>query len=184
MKRFWLPLGILGMWLLLFVDVSIALASAGLLCAGAGAWLLRRIFSDTKWTAAATPDDPGALPAVAPPARRLRGHAARLAFLVLFIPVFLGKVVASGWSIAKLALMPSMDFWPGIVKIKGDLPTLNHTTLLAYLITLTPGTFTLDYDEQGDNLYVHWIDVTGYGEDDMDERAISGLRRWAGRLMG
>lgn len=53
---------------------------------------------------------------------------------------------------------------------------MSGTALFANLLTLTPGTLTIDYDEDDDALYVHWIDVTGYGEADFDRRVTSGLR--------
>ncbi|OYT26798.1 MAG: cation:proton antiporter [Candidatus Altiarchaeales archaeon ex4484_96] len=47
---------------------------------------------------------------------------------------------------------------PGIVKIKPDLETDLGITLLANSITLTPGTLSVDLDEEN-NLFIHWINV-------------------------
>ncbi|MFN2351270.1 MAG: Na+/H+ antiporter subunit E [Kiritimatiellia bacterium] len=174
MKRFRVSLFILLAWLLLSWDISTPSVVLGMVVGGMGAVLLWRVFASDQCTMLVKPH---------------AGFAAsklllRLWYLLLFIPVFIGKVLASGAHIARLALAPSMDFWPGIVRIRGGLPSLDHTTLLAGLITLTPGTLTIDYDEQGDDLYVHWIDVTAYGDIEMDDKVISGLRRWVGRLLG
>ncbi len=174
-KRWWLPSSIVGVWLLLFVDVSLTILATGLLCAALGTLWMRRVFARAPWLPAAVPTADGERPI---------GPFRRLLFLALFIPVFLVKILSAGANIAHLALAPSMDFWPGIVKIKGKLPSLDHTALLAYLVTLTPGTLSLDYDEEGDDLYVHWIDVAGYGDADMDDRVTTGLRTWVRRLLG
>jgi len=48
---------------------------------------------------------------------------------------------------------------PGIVKISPNLKTDLGITMLANSITLTPGTLSVDIDEDTNELYVHWINV-------------------------
>ena len=48
---------------------------------------------------------------------------------------------------------------PGIVKISPGLKTDLGITMLANSITLTPGTLTVDIDEDKNDLYIHWINV-------------------------
>ena len=48
---------------------------------------------------------------------------------------------------------------PGIVKINPDLKTDLGITMLANSITLTPGTLSVDIDEDTNELYIHWINV-------------------------
>ncbi len=48
---------------------------------------------------------------------------------------------------------------PGIVKIDPGLRTSFGLTFLANSITLTPGTLSVDVDEERNYLYVHWIRV-------------------------
>ena len=48
---------------------------------------------------------------------------------------------------------------PGIVKISPDLKTDLGITMLANSITLTPGTLSVDIDEDRNDLYIHWINV-------------------------
>lgn len=48
---------------------------------------------------------------------------------------------------------------PGIVKISPNLKTDLGVTLLANSITLTPGTLSVDIDEDTNDLYIHWINV-------------------------
>jgi multicomponent Na+:H+ antiporter subunit E len=45
------------------------------------------------------------------------------------------------------------------VKISPDLHTDLGITMLANSITLTPGTLSVDIDEDTNDLYVHWINV-------------------------
>lgn len=48
---------------------------------------------------------------------------------------------------------------PGIVKISPRLKNDMSLTILANSITLTPGTLSVDVDEESNDLYVHWINV-------------------------
>lgn len=48
---------------------------------------------------------------------------------------------------------------PGIVKISPGLKTDLGITMLANSITLTPGTLSVDIDEDKNDLYIHWINV-------------------------
>ena len=48
---------------------------------------------------------------------------------------------------------------PGIVKISPDLKTDLGITMLANSITLTPGTLSVDIDEDKNDLYIHWINI-------------------------
>jgi multicomponent Na+:H+ antiporter subunit E len=48
---------------------------------------------------------------------------------------------------------------PGIVKISPNLKTDLGITMLANSITLTPGTLSVDIDEEKNDLYIHWINV-------------------------
>ncbi len=53
--------------------------------------------------------------------------------------------------------MPSLPINPGIVKVKTKLKSKMGRMILANSITLTPGTLTVDVQE--DTFYIHWIDV-------------------------
>jgi multicomponent Na+:H+ antiporter subunit E len=48
---------------------------------------------------------------------------------------------------------------PGIVRISPGLKTDLGLSMLANSITLTPGTLSVDVDEDSNDLYVHWINV-------------------------
>ena len=168
---------VFAVWLTLTADLSLSTIIAGVMVSIGSVYVVRELIRNDRWLGRPEVLQRGAEP------RRTIGRALRLGFnLIGFGFVFLWKVLLSGVNIAFLALKPSLDFWPGIVRVHGGMKTVSGTTFFANILTLTPGTLTIDYDEEGDDLYVHWIDVTGYGEADFDRRVTSGLRDWLRRI--
>ncbi len=74
----------------------------------------------------------------------------------LFGPFFVGMAKAN-LDVAYRVITGKIK--PGIVKISPNLKTDLGITLLANSITLTPGTLSVDIDEEKNDLYVHWINV-------------------------
>jgi len=70
---------------------------------------------------------------------------------------------------------------PGIVKFHPMLRTDKGKTFLADSITLTPGTLTIDIDDEG-YFYVHWIDVASATP--TEEQICGPFAKWARRLFG
>ncbi len=81
----------------------------------------------------------------------------RLAYFLVYIPVFLWDVIKANLDVAYRVLSPKMPIKPGIVEIHTDLKSDIAKLGLANSITLTPGTLTLDIDD--DRLFIHWIYV-------------------------
>ena len=72
---------------------------------------------------------------------------------------------------------------PGIVKFHPKLRTDEGKTFLADSITLTPGTLTVDIDEEG-YFYIHWIGIDGDGKAPTEEQICGPFGKWARRLFG
>jgi multicomponent Na+:H+ antiporter subunit E len=70
---------------------------------------------------------------------------------------------------------------PGIIKFHPKLRTDEGKTFLADSITLTPGTLTVDIDEEG-FFYIHWIDVASITP--TEEQICGPFAKWARRLFG
>ncbi|MBK1721041.1 Na+/H+ antiporter subunit E [Thiocystis violacea] len=85
------------------------------------------------------------------------GRSWRLLPLLAYLPVFLKNLVLSNIDVARRVLSPSLPINPGIVRIRTRLTEPYQRLILANSITLTPGTVTLEMD--GEDMYVHWIDV-------------------------
>lgn len=91
------------------------------------------------------------------PDRRLL-QPVRMLWFLYFLPVFVLHMVRANLDVAYRVLHLNVPIRPGIVKVHTTLTSDIARTLLANAITLTPGTLTLDIDE--DWLYIHWINVT------------------------
>jgi multicomponent Na+:H+ antiporter subunit E len=76
------------------------------------------------------------------------------------IGLFLRELVLSALRVAWLVVQPRPRLHPGIVAYPLTVTTDAQITLLANMITLTPGTLSLDVSDDRRTLYVHAIDVT------------------------
>ena len=85
--------------------------------------------------------------------------------LLTYFPVFLKALVLANIDVASRVLNPRLPINPGIVRVPTKLTIPYQRLILANSITLTPGTITLEMDNQ--DIYIHWIAV----EDADPERA-------------
>jgi multicomponent Na+:H+ antiporter subunit E len=81
----------------------------------------------------------------------------RFFWFLVYIPVFSYHMIVANLDVAYRVINPGLPINPGIVKIKTGLKTNIAKTFLANSITLTPGTMTVDI--QDEYLYIHWINV-------------------------
>ena len=81
----------------------------------------------------------------------------RLYHLLLYTGVFLVELVRANVNMLRYVYAPKIDINPGIVRINTKLRTPVGRLALASSIALTPGSLVIDIE--GDNLFVHWLDV-------------------------
>lgn len=74
-----------------------------------------------------------------------------------YILVFIVALVKSNIDVIFRVLDPKLPIRPGIVRVTTTLKSPLARLILANSITLTPGTFVVDMNE--DVIYVHWIEV-------------------------
>ncbi|WP_182865171.1 Na+/H+ antiporter subunit E [Stieleria mannarensis] len=79
----------------------------------------------------------------------------RLPIAIRFAGFFLWQLVLSNLRVAYDVITPHLYMHPGIVAVPLDAKTDQEITFLANLITLTPGTLSLDVSEDRRTLYVH-----------------------------
>jgi multicomponent Na+:H+ antiporter subunit E len=80
---------------------------------------------------------------------------------IKFVVIFLWEVVLANITIVRTVLSPKLDVTPAIVALPLDIKTEAEITLLANMITLTPGTLSLDVSDDRSVIYVHAV----HGED-------------------
>ncbi|MBP1968741.1 multicomponent Na+:H+ antiporter subunit E [Virgibacillus natechei] len=73
--------------------------------------------------------------------------------------LFIYKLLAANLDMIKIVLSLKLDIKPGIVAVPTKLETEWELTLLASLISLTPGTLSMDFSDDNKIIYIHAIDV-------------------------
>ncbi|MGM4980324.1 Na+/H+ antiporter subunit E [Rhizobium sp. SG741] len=85
------------------------------------------------------------------------GRVRRILALLL---LFLCELAKSAWAVAMAVMSPKMDVKPGIFAFPLRVDRDFEITLLANLITLTPGTLSVDVSDDRKILYVHALDCS------------------------
>lgn len=78
--------------------------------------------------------------------------------LLRYLYYFFIALVKANFDLARRVLSPSLPINPAVVEIKTSLKSDLAKLLLANSITLTPGTLTIDVQQQ--RLLVHWVDAS------------------------
>ena len=78
--------------------------------------------------------------------------------LRLFL-IFIRELVVANIQVLILVLDPKMNINPGIIYLSTDLKTPMEVVLLANMITLTPGTLTMEIDPDNKGLYIHALKI-------------------------
>ncbi|MFB6069276.1 MAG: Na+/H+ antiporter subunit E [Halobacterium sp.] len=93
-------------------------------------------------------------------------------YTALYVAAFLWELVTANVDVAKRVLAPSMPIEPRVIEVPLRVETPFAITTIANSITLTPGTLTMDYDDDTNTLYVHAIE----GRD--RDSVVAPIRRW------
>lgn len=84
-----------------------------------------------------------------------RSYFTKIPKLISFFFFFLYELIKANIQVAYEVVTPKLQMTPGIVKFPLSAKTDMEITLLANLISLTPGTLSLDVMEDRKYLYVH-----------------------------
>jgi multicomponent Na+:H+ antiporter subunit E len=85
----------------------------------------------------------------------IRGYARHLVRLAGFGVYYLKELFVSNLRVTRDILRPRMRVRPAIVAVPLDHLNPSQVTLLANLITMTPGTLSVDVSDDRSTLYVH-----------------------------
>ena len=83
----------------------------------------------------------------------------RVIALFKLILLFSKELILANWDVIKIVLSPKLNIEPGIVAVPTKLKTDWELTLLASLISLTPGTLSMDFSDDNKFIYIHSIHV-------------------------
>lgn len=81
-----------------------------------------------------------------------------------FLGCFLWELVLANLRMARDVVRPLRDLRPAIVAIPLDVKTDASITLFSNLLTLTPGTMSLDVSSDRKVLYIHAMNVRDVGK--------------------
>lgn len=86
------------------------------------------------------------------------GYIRRVIRIASLAWLFFVELAKSAWKVAVMVVSPRLDIKPGIFAFPLTVTRDFEITLLANLITLTPGTLSVDVSDDKKILYVHAID--------------------------
>lgn len=101
-------------------------------------------------------------------------------FILLYIPTLIIELIKANLDVAKRVLDPKLPINPGIVKVPTQVKGEVGKLVLANSITLTPGTISIDADDE--NVYIHWIDVKGKNSDEYQKNISSSFEKILRRI--
>ena len=79
----------------------------------------------------------------------------KLTLYALYLLLLLKEIILANISVARIVMSPKINVSPCIVRLKTRLKSSLHRAILANSITLTPGTLTLQLND--DELVVHCL---------------------------
>lgn len=78
---------------------------------------------------------------------------------LLLIALFVKELIFSALRVAWLVVQPQLKLRPAIIAYPLTVTSDAQITLLANMITLTPGTLSVDVSDDRKTLYIHAIDM-------------------------
>jgi len=101
---------------------------------------------------------------------------------VQYFAYFIKELIVANVRLAIIVMSPSLPIKPGIVKVRTRLKSRMGRLLLANSITLTPGTLTVELED--DWLYIHWVTVETVNREEATTLIVAGFERYLERMYG
>lgn len=93
-----------------------------------------------------------------------RFYLLRVVAVLNLIYIFTLELLLSNIAVLKAVLRPKLNIKPGIFAFPTELKEDWEITMLANLITLTPGTLVVDVSPDNRTLYIHAMDISDADE--------------------
>lgn len=95
-------------------------------------------------------------------AERVTGHPKyfkRVWLIIAFSVFYLRELIVANLRVAYSVIVPRNSLRPGVIGVPLDAKTDLEITLLSILVTLTPGTLSIDVSADKHVLYIHFLDI-------------------------
>jgi len=125
------------LWLMLTFMADPQLVLAGVVIASIAAYLFSELFIEGSGKESLNPK--------------------RWMWMVFYVLILAKECILASLDVAWRVLHPKMPIKPCIIRIPTPLESDWEITLLSNSITLTPGTLVIDFNEDENCLYVHWL---------------------------
>lgn len=86
-------------------------------------------------------------------------YFSKIGLVMKLVLVFLKELIKANLSVLKIVISPRLRVRSGVIAVPTDLRNDVALTLLANMITLTPGTLTLDISPDRRYLFVHTLNL-------------------------
>lgn len=96
-----------------------------------------------------------ALVLIEPQVNALKGYPARIPLIIRFLGFFMKELVQANLRVAFDIVTPPWHMQPGVIAMPLSARTEMEITMVANLISLTPGTLSLDVSDDRKVLYIH-----------------------------
>lgn len=108
----------------------------------------------------------------------------RLWRVIVLVLVFFRELIVSALQVARYTIQPTLRIQPAIIEYPLDVKTGREITMLANLISLTPGTLSLDVSPDCECLFVHAISVETDGGTEIIADIKGSLEKHVHRAIG
>jgi multicomponent Na+:H+ antiporter subunit E len=102
----------------------------------------------------------------------------------VLILVFLKELIKSALVVAREVLRPTLRIRPGVIAYPLDVQTGREITTLANLISLTPGTLSIDVSDDRRVLYIHAFLVQSEEATEVRDQIKETLEKHVARALG
>lgn len=106
----------------------------------------------------------------------------RSLYVAAFLPLFALEIMLSAVSVSLFVLRPD-DIYPGLLRYDLELRNSLAITILANLVTLTPGTMTMACEFEDSVLFIHSLTARTQEDRIKTLAGVKRLEKWVGRII-
>lgn len=96
---------------------------------------------------------------VSAPREHKRFYLLRMLIALKLFFIFLGEMAMACFQVLLLVLRPQLNMRPGIIRVDIYLDSPMQISLLSNMITLTPGTLTMEIEQDNSALFIHVLNI-------------------------